>query len=636
MIKKITRQLTASLIISLVINNTSLAQNSILVNFGSTSCTGSGEPAFSFINNPLGDSPSVLDTCSLISQLPSIFGVFIAYNPKNNKIYVADIHTFTETKIWVLDMGLPANITCPSTISETPDYSYSYVSNNFEFDNNGDLWSFSNYNDTIGQCNIDKFDVNTGAVINSRVVQFPADNFPTSITSGDLTILPNGRMFATLGSFPSRLYEIKNYKTNSAATATYLVTLPQSCFGIAYLNGDLEITGSDFSGNCYYYKYNISSGILDSAKNFQNAQLPIDNTSITPSLGVTKLLLNSVKVNSNTGDFTYEIYVRNLGNVALNNINVNDNLAKVFGANNISNVTVAFVPDENAGNLILNPLYNGTTDTTLLLPNQNLANQTSINTDYFFKLRVSLRVTNLGVSTYLNSAIGSATIGSVGTQSFINISDSSNNGPASAVDPNNNGNAGEPGENVPTPFNLSTLPVKFVSINASIVNKTSAQIKWVIATPGVTSDKFEIEYSADGRRWNSIGIMDIRDANQRSYQFIENNIPAGNLYYRVREIDIDGAYVYSDIVLLHNKSISESLAIFPNPANNFVSISTPYNGIGKTQLTLYDAIGKKLTSITMAGTTEEISTAQLPDGAYLLKVAASGSVATHKILVMHK
>jgi hypothetical protein len=636
MIKKVTRKLIASLIITVFISNISVAQNSILVNFGSTACTGSGEPAFSFINNPLSDSPSLLDTCSLVNQLPSIFGVFIAYNPKDNKIYVADIHTFTETKIWVLDMGLPANITCPPIISATPDHSYSYVSNNFEFDNNGDLWSFSNYNDTIGQCNIDKFDVNTGNVINTRVVQFPIDNFPTSITSGDLTILPNGRMFATLGSFPSRLYEITNYRGTANAKATYLTTLSQSCFGIAYLNGQLEITGSDFNGNCYYYKYNISSGILDSAKNFQVGHLPIDNTSITPSLGVTKLLLNTAKVSSNTGDFTYEIYVRNLGNVALNNINVSDNLAKVFGAENISNINVTFVPGQNVAGLVLNPSYNGNTDTSLLIAGQNLANQTSVNTDYFFKLRLSFRVTNLGSSTYLNSAIGSATIGSTGTTSFINISDSSNNGPQSAVDPNNNGNAGELGENVPTPFNLSTLPVKFVSINVTLVNKTSAMLKWVVATPTTKSDKFQIEYSADGRRWNSIGMMDISNANQNSYQFLHNNIPAGNLYYRIKEIDIDGAYVYSNIVLLHNKSNFTSFVIFPNPANNYISISSPYNVNGQTQLTLYDAVGKKLTSLLMTGATAEINTTHLPDGAYLLKIATNGDITTHKVLVMHK
>jgi hypothetical protein len=635
MIKKIICQIVALFILAL--SQYSAAQNSLLVNFGTSSCSGSGIPAFSFIKDPLNDLPSPLISCELSRQLPNIYGVFVAYNPKDNKIYVADIRTFTETKIWVLDMGLPANISCPSMLDTIPDYSYSYISNNFEFDNNGDLWSFSNYNDTTGQCSIDKFDIKTGDVINTRLVQFPAGNFPTTITSGDLAILPNGRMFATLGSFPSRLYEITNYNTATNATAIFLDTLPNPCFGIAYLNGQLEITGTDFNGTCYYYKYDISASTLDSVKNFQDGQLPIDNTSITPSLGVTKQLVNRVKINENTADLTYDIYVKNLGNVALNNINVTDDLASVYGSNNISDMHVEFAPGGNAANLILNASYDGNNDKNLLIANQNLVNQTSVNEDYFVKLRLSFRVSNLNsANTYLNSAIGSATIGSIGTLSFINVADSSNDGPQQAVDPNNNGNATEPGENNPTPFNFASLPVKFVNITASLADKTSATVKWTVATPTVNSDKFEVEYSEDGKNWNKVGEIKINNANQANYNFLHTNIKPGNLYYRVKETDIDGAYIYSSIVLLHNKNMSANFIVFPNPASDFITITAPANGMGKTQITLYDVAGKKLNSYIMTTPFKIVNTGALPDGAYVLKIVSKETAATQKIMIMHK
>ena len=294
-------------------------------------------------------------------------------------------------------------------------------------------------------------------------------------------------------------------------------------------------------------------------------------------------------------------------------------------------------PDGNAAGLALNPSYNGGTNSDLLIAGQNLANQTSDNTDYFFKLRLGFRVTNLNPNeVYLNSAIGSATIGSSGSLSFINVSDSSNNGPQDVVDPNNDGNAGEPGENIPTPFNFAALPVRFISITASLVDKTSSMVQWVVATPTVNSDKFEVEYSADGRNWSSIGIVKISNANQGNYRFLHTNIPGGNLYYRIREIDIDGAYVYSNIVLLHNKNTSSSFVIFPNPANNYITITAPTNGAGKTQIILYDAVGKQLTSSTMTGTTEEINTVGFPNGAYLLKIKNDGMVTTQKVLIMHR
>ena len=224
----------------------------------------------------------------------------------------------------------------------------------------------------------------------------------------------------------------------------------------------------------------------------------------------------------------------------------------------------------------------------------------------------------------------------MGSLSFINVSDSSNNGPQDVVDPNNNGNAGEPGENIPTPFNFASLPVRFISITASVVDNTSSMVKWVVATPTVNSDKFEVEYSADGRNWSSIGIVKISNANQSNYRFLHTNIPAGNLYYRIREIDIDGAYVYSNIVLLRNKNTSNSFVIFPNPANNYITISAPANSAGKTQIILYDAVGRQLSAAIMSDYTEEINTADFPNGAYVLKIINNGTATTQKVLIMHR
>jgi len=612
------------------------SQNAVLVNFGSNNCYSAGSPSFSLINNPLTASPSVLADCGLTAQLPDFFSVFIAYNPLNNKIYVADVRSGIDTKIWVMDLGLPSNIACP-VIPVAPTYSYSYVSNNFEFDNNGDLWSFSNYNVTTGQCNMDKFDVATGNVINTRVLQFPAGNFPTSISSGDLTILPNGRMFATLGNTPSRLYEINNYSsTSSIATATYLQTMPNDCYGIAYLNGQLEITGIDFSGICYYFDYNISTNTLGVQKPFQIGQGPIDNSSLTPSLGVTKYLVNTVKVNSSTADLTYEVFVKNIGNVIINDINIADDLGAVFGPANISNVSTAFVPDANMGALTMNPFYNGTTNISILNAGQKLPNQTLGNTDYYFKLLVKCRVTNLNAATiYLNSAIARGSIGNAGNSSLINIADSSNNGTAATVDPNNNGNAGEVGENIPTPFVLGTLPVNFINVSAALINNNTAVVKWKIATPSINAKNFEVEFSTDGSKWTTISIINILSATRSEYQVNHQSLPTGNLYYRIKQTDNDGVYVYSRIVLLQQKSSQKDFVVLPNPANHQIQVSAPFDINGKVQIEMYDAAGRKIYSKPVTQPTTEINTTHLSNGTYLLKIIHNEVVDTRKVMIVH-
>ena len=618
-------------------SSVTFAQNSVLINFGSTGCYNPSAPVFSLLNNPLSGTPSALAVCDMSAQLPDFFSVFIAYNPKDNKVYVADIRSGTETKIWVLNMGLPQNISCPVSIPVTPTYSYSYVSNNFEFDNNRDLWSFSNYNVATGQCSMDKFDVNTGVVINTRILQFPAGNFPTSISSGDLTILPNGRMFATLGSSPSRLYEINNY-SSSNASASFLQTMPRDCFGIAYLNGQLEITGIDFNAaSCYYFDYTISTNTLGVEKPFQIGEAPIDNTSLTPSVGTTKQLLNAIMVNATTADLTYEIYVKNLGNVIINNINATDDLAAVFGAANVSNVTTSFVPGANAAGLTLNAAYNGTSIINLLNDGQNLNNQTAASSDYYFKVLLQCRITNLNNATnYLNSAVGTGMVGNASNSSLINVADSSNNGSAAVADPNNNGNAGEAGENIPTPFNFGTVPVRFINVNASLLSNNSALLKWTVATPTVNAKNFEIEYSSNGRSWKLITSIIITDAMMGTYQFTHLNIIAtGNLYYRIKEIDIDGAYIYSRTILLHTKTSGAGFVIYPNPANNFIQVSAPYSSNEKITMELFDAIGKKILTKLMLNPIEEINTSNLPAGTYLLKLLNSSEVKTQKVLIVH-
>ncbi|UAY52202.1 T9SS type A sorting domain-containing protein [Ferruginibacter albus] len=611
------------------------AQNSILVNFGSNSCGLTTTPAFSLITQPLTPNASVITSCSLSQQMPDYFNVFIAYNPKDNKIYLCDIRSGI-SKVWMLDMGLPGDITCPPTIPLDPTYTYSYLPNNFEFDNSGNLWSFRNYDPTTGTAFIDQFDVTTGNVFSTRTIQFPPGNFPTDMGSGDITILPNGRMFATFGSFPSQLYEILNYNGTGNATANYLLTLPQNTFGISYLNGKLEITGTDNAFTCYYYEYDIFSNTLSDPLPFQNGQAPIDNTSISPAIGATKRLLNGQRIGTNAADLTYEIYVRNMGNVILNNINAVDDLGAAFGTANVSNVHVSFAPNGNFAGLTLNDNYNGTTNVNLLNTGQSLPNLTSDNKDYFFVVLLKCRVSNLILDTnhiYNNSAIASATVGNA--LSTINISDSSNNGAQDVIDPNANSYAGDPGENVPTPFSISALggplPVTFLNTTGTLINN-DAVIKWNIATPVINAKQFWVEYSIDSRNWTALAPVAITDNNQSAYQFTHSDIPSGNIYYRVKEMDASGTIIYSSVILLNNVAKNKYI-IYPNPANNYIIISSLLKGNCKAEL--FDAVGRKLFEKIITTSTTQINTTLLPDGNYLLRLWDNENAVTQKITVTH-
>ena len=608
------------------------SQRSLLINFGGSTCGPTYLPSFSLIKDPLVSTPTLIANCNLQNQMPNYFAVFVAYNPENNKVYIADIRTGTQTKIWVLDVGLPGSIGCPGTIQVNPTYSYNYVSNNFEFDNNGDLWSFSNYNPTTGQCNFDKFDVNTGQVINTRILQFPAGNFPSTISSGDLCILPNGRLFAVLGS-PSKLYEITNYSGTTSATATFLTNVPKDCYGIAYLNGVLELAGNNFQTNCYYFDYNISTGVLGTEKPFQVGNSPVDNTSISPSIGCTKRLVGASAVNSNTYDLVYELHVRNMGNVILNNIQLQDDLAATFGVGNVSNVTASFLAGSNSAGLSINPLYNGTTVTSLLANAQTLPNRINNSTNYFATIRINCRVTNIQPQvTYLNRAVTRADIGASSLSSILTVTDTSNNGTESLVDPNQNGNANEAGENEPTPFGIGALPVRFLDISASMKTKVDAQIQWRVATPMVNAALFIVEYSTDAKQWQSIGLVPVTDPNQPVFQFIHQQVPKGMAYYRIRQEDLDGQYIHSRVVYLSGKQTS-TVRVYPNPADAYLMVDCVASSTTAKTLQLTDKLGRILFTRSFAGKQTLIPVSQLPNGSYFLKIADRNEISIEHVLI---
>ncbi|HTB99296.1 MAG TPA: T9SS type A sorting domain-containing protein [Ferruginibacter sp.] len=623
------------LVLLLLIGNESFSQNSMLVNFGSSTCTNPTDASFSIIQNPLSGTPTLLANCDFSAEIPNFYGVYIAYNPTDNNLYISSIQSGTNSTVWTLNIGLPDTVGCPAVIP-APNV-YPYILNNFEFDSNGNLWAFSNYNAGTGTCLLSNFNLVTGSTLSSKTVQFPVGFYPTDILNGDLTILPNGRLFCTLGASPiSQLYEITNYSGGFGnATATYLATMPLNCYAIAFLNGELEVSGSNYSTSCYYFPYNIASNTLGAVQSFPNGLSPVDNTSIDPIVGATKQLVSSTVVNANTANLTYIIYLKNMGNTIINNINVIDDLSAAFGAGNVSNVTAAFT--SNPAGLVLNGAYNGTTVTSLLAPGQQLHNRILGNTNYFSKIQITCQVTNLvpGV-TYYNSAIGNGTIGS--GPSLASISDSSNNGaPTDAViDPNNNNYPGDPGENVPTPYTFPIiLTVNFISADATLINNTTSMIHWSVATPVTSANEFEVEYSTDGKNWNTVGTVAITSNTQSDYNIEQQDVPTGNIYYRIKEIDNDGSYVYSRVIILDNNNGQTKYVVFPNPASNMIQVIAPYGVTGNCSIELFDATGRKLIETIMNTSSIEINITDLPNGSYILRIDHDDNITTQKVLIIH-
>lgn len=121
----------------------------------------------------------------------------------------------------------------------------------------------------------------------------------------------------------------------------------------------------------------------------------------------------------------------------------------------------------------------------------------------------------------------------------------------------------------PAGFTVVTLPVSFVSFGADRSNGT-VQLFWNTANEKNDSH-FEVERSANGTDWETIGKVAAGVNAADSYTFTDETAPAAQTQYRIRQVDIDGNYGYSKVVLVGStSSVTAQATIFAS--GNTVSI----------------------------------------------------------------
>jgi hypothetical protein len=608
----------------------SAAIQSSIINFGSNNCGNTSAVTFSAIGNPL-TSPYQITSCSLNPPLSDVFSKFIAYNPKDNNIYIDDI-SHGDSRIYIYNMGLPNSYTCPAVMPQTPTYEYSYIPNNFEFDINGDNWSIRSLSGNTAI--LERIDETTGTVIFSKTLTFPASNVPNTLGSGDIVIAPNGRMFITMGDGPSKFYEITNYgvTTSGNAVANFIQNMPSPCYGIAYIDGKIELTGTDFGSNCYKYIYDIPSMVMSGQQTFQLNLTPVDNTSISPATGISKQIVATTIIDSTTADITYEIFAKNMGNVVLKNYNIYENLARVYGTGNVSNVVTSFVTNSNPANLVLNPSFNGVSDTSIFAANQtftNLANG-------IVGVYVSLKASHLSAATvYYNTAKSYGEIGAGAT--LISVIDSSNNGDVTLIDPNGDGDAGDYNENVPTPFYFgSVLPIRFISVQAKRINSNLNTVNWVVAANQTTLSKFDVEYSIDNFNWELAGTVSAEN-NKTSYSFNHPASDENNSYYRITAYDSNGKnYISNEAFIAEEDAKRNAPVIMPNPANSQVKVYAPQDIYTSNRMVyILDASGKKLFAQPFTSKYATINCSGFADGYYIVNIIDKGINTNSPLIIKH-
>ena len=110
---------------------------------------------------------------------------------------------------------------------------------------------------------------------------------------------------------------------------------------------------------------------------------------------------------------------------------------------------------------------------------------------------------------------------------------------------------------------LIALPVSMVSFSGRVTEKGN-NLSWTTAFE-IDNKGFSIESSSDARIFREIGYIEGKGNAGRANTYSFTDLSAGLLtYYRLKQVDTDGAFMYSKIITVQNDD--NAVVIYPNPA----------------------------------------------------------------------
>lgn len=175
------------------------------------------------------------------------------------------------------------------------------------------------------------------------------------------------------------------------------------------------------------------------------------------------------------------------------------------------------------------------------------------------------------------------------------------------------------------------LPVELIHFNG-IRSGQNIKLEWATASE-INSDYFQVEHSIDGVEFSGIGtVRSNGNTNQRmDYQFTDVNVRDQPNYYRLKMVDFDGSFEYSNSILVSPDFSEARLLLYPNPTADRLQIEGVLPQF-IADIKLYNLSGQLVMSVSPEDQLT-ISLADLPMGYYLIKVAlADGSTFEGKLL----
>jgi len=201
----------------------------------------------------------------------------------------------------------------------------------------------------------------------------------------------------------------------------------------------------------------------------------------------------------------------------------------------------------------------------------------------------------------------------------------------------------------------SPLPVQLAEFTGTVLSMTSVRLFW--RTLGETSNYgFEVERAA-GEPVNYAPIPGSfvpgygTTIEPHEYSYVDSNAHSGILYYRLKQIDLDGTFTYHEGI---RAQIDQTAAVqapqqtphgfalqqnYPNPFNAKTVISGQLSAASKVRSAVYDLLGREVALLVdeqkQTGPYEvRWDASAMPSGVYVCRIEAGGYVDAKRMLLL--
>ncbi|MFA6467650.1 MAG: ice-binding family protein [Bacteroidota bacterium] len=197
----------------------------------------------------------------------------------------------------------------------------------------------------------------------------------------------------------------------------------------------------------------------------------------------------------------------------------------------------------------------------------------------------------------------------------------------------------------------STLPVELSTFTAT-AHRAGSLLQWSTATE-VNNYGFEIERTDVSRQssvisWNKLGFVEGSGTTNapKQYSFSDESLLEGKYSYRLKQIDRDGKFEYSQAVEVTITGAPKEYALmnnFPNPFNPSTMIHYSLANTAKVSLKVYNVIGEEVADLVNSSQeagnysvpfTASSGSGILTSGVYFYRLQSGAFVETKKMLLM--